>query len=134
MEARRVIERETACANALSGLEQVARGVEQFDCEWDELVKASLPSCWEPETSAFIGLTDYEQKLNFAFIMNQNDLPLEKTTRLNVETIIAALSKEFSLFCQVKKYLTVQVDYTELADIEALVDTFITMLSRGESI
>ena len=45
MEIRRIIEREIACVNALSGLERVLKGVGKFEEEWDEMVKVCLPSC-----------------------------------------------------------------------------------------
>ena len=45
MEIRRVIEKATMRVNALNGLDQVAKGVGKFEQEWDELVKAGLPSC-----------------------------------------------------------------------------------------
>lgn len=131
MEVRRVIEKETARAKALICLEQVAQGVGQFNREWDQLVEAGLPSCWDPETAAFSGLTVYEQKLTE--IMNQANLPLEKIARLKAETIIVALSKEFSLLCQIKQCFAIRVDYTELTDIQALVETFVTMPPPGES-
>ena len=53
IEIRRVIEKQTTCVNALSGLEQVAKGVEKFEQEWDEPVKVGVPSCWEPITATF---------------------------------------------------------------------------------
>ena len=95
MEIRRAIEKETTRVNALIGLDWVAKGVGKFEEEWDELVKAGLPSCWAYATAAFSSLTNYEEKLEA--VMNQTNLSYEKNTHMKAETIIATLGKEISL-------------------------------------
>ena len=67
-------------------------------------------------------------------VMNQTNLPYEKTTRLKAETIVAALGKEISLLCQIRQRLMVQVDYSELTDMQASVETFATMPLPGAAI
>ena len=111
--------------NALSGLDRVAKGVGKFEQGWHELVKTGLPSCWDSMTAAFSSLTNYEEKM--ATVMNQTNLPYEKMTRLKADTIIAALGKEISLLCQFRQCLTVQVDYSELTDMQASVEIFATI-------
>ena len=53
MEVGRVIEKETARANAVGCLALVSKGVEKFDREWNKLVEVGLPPCWDPQTGAF---------------------------------------------------------------------------------
>ena len=60
MDVRRVVEKETVHTNALCCLTLASKGVEMFNREWNKLVEAGIPPCWDPKMGTFSELTAYE--------------------------------------------------------------------------
>lgn len=84
-----------------------------------------LPSCWEPTHAVLQPLPVYEARLKE--VMNQTNIPSEKSTRIKLETIISVLGKEFSLLHQLKYKTLVDANYNELTEAHIKVEGFVAM-------
>ena len=107
---------------ALASLLRMNKAIVKFDAEWNEVIQAGLPSCWDNTTNTLYSLLAYEGKLKVE--MNHTDTVSEKTTLLKAEMIIAALGKKFHLLHHVKYWLPTQMNYVDLTETHLLVEAF----------
>lgn len=124
-ECQKIIEKESARSMTLNVLEKVAANLEWFEVDWADITLAGLPSCWEPTNAVLQSLPVYEACLKE--VMNQTNIPSEKSTRLKPKTIVSVLGKEFALLHQVKHKIPVDANHDELTKAYIRAEGFTAM-------